>query len=325
VYVRLGRYGINGLFILIVWSGWLLYTLPDSWQVIANYWQVTLTMVLGSIVAGATSEGGGAIAFPVFTKLLHIAPLDAKVFSLAIQSVGMLAASITIIMLRIQVLWRVILWVSLGGFCGLTMGLFVAALIPAEFIRMLFTMMAVSLALTLAFLNTGLPHNRMLIPVLYYKEVLILIGVGGVGGFISGLVGSGVDMLCFSVLVLLFRVNECVATPTSVILMAIHSIFGILIQVCVLEGINPQVQAYWLAAVPVVVVGAPLGALLCSRMPFYHIRYILISLIMLELVSSLWILHFDRLLITFSLGMLLMFLVLMTWMSQYKTLGIKID
>jgi len=318
VTVRLERYGVNGLFVLIIWSGWLLYTLPHSWQVIEDYWQVTLTMVFGSIVAGATSEGGGAIAFPVFTKLLHIAPLDAKVFSLAIQSVGMLAASMTIVMLRIQVLWWVIFWVSLGGFCGLTIGLLVAHLIAAEFIRMLFTMMAVSLALTLAFLDTGLQCNRVLMPVFSYKEVLILIGVGVVGGLISGLVGSGVDMLCFSVLVLLFRVNECVATPTSVILMAIHSIFGILIQVFVLEGINPQVQAYWLAAVPVVVVGAPLGALLCSRMPFYYIRYVLISLIMLELVSSLWILHFDRLLITFSLSMLLMFLVLMTWMSRHK-------
>jgi len=318
VYVSLKRYGINGLFILIVWSGWLLYTLPNSWQIIADYWQVTLTMIFGSIVAGATSEGGGAIAFPVFTKLLHIAPLDAKVFSLAIQSMGMLAASITIIMMRIQVLWWVIIWVSLGGFCGLTMGLLMASLIPAEFIRMLFTMMAVSLALTLAFLNADLTHKRVLMPVLHYKEVFILVSVGGVGGLISGLVGSGVDMLSFSVLVLLFRVSECIATPTSVILMAVHSIFGILIQVCVLEGINPQVQAYWLAAVPVVIVGAPLGALLCSQMQFYHIRYVLISLIMLELVSSLWILHFDSLLIVFSLGILLIFSVLMIWMSRHK-------
>ncbi len=184
MYVRLGRYGINGLMILIVWSVWGFYTLPQSGQIIKDYWQITVTMVFGSIIAGATSEGGGAIAFPVFTKLLHIAPMDAKVFSLVIQSVGMLAASITIIVLRIQVLWWVIFWVSLGGFCGVTVGLFVADWIPAEFIRMLFTIMAVSLALTLAFLSTRLTHNRRLMPILHYKEIFIFIGVGSIGGFI---------------------------------------------------------------------------------------------------------------------------------------------
>jgi hypothetical protein len=59
------------------------------------------------------------IAFPVFTKVLQISPVDAKVFSLAIQSVGMVAASIAIIMMRVRVLWRVIVWVSLGGCLGI--------------------------------------------------------------------------------------------------------------------------------------------------------------------------------------------------------------
>ncbi|MFL6307311.1 MAG: hypothetical protein ACJ72H_27575 [Candidatus Sulfotelmatobacter sp.] len=34
--------------------------------------RVAVTMIFGSLVGGGTSEGGGAIAFPVFTKLLHI-------------------------------------------------------------------------------------------------------------------------------------------------------------------------------------------------------------------------------------------------------------
>ncbi|NOR69106.1 MAG: sulfite exporter TauE/SafE family protein, partial [Methylomarinum sp.] len=81
-------------------------------------WPITLTMVFGSFIAGATSEGGGAIAFPIFTKVLHISPLDSKVFSLAIQSIGMMAATLTIIVIRIKVEWRVILWASIGGLFG---------------------------------------------------------------------------------------------------------------------------------------------------------------------------------------------------------------
>jgi len=47
-------------------------------------WKVALTMVFGSMLGGGTSDGGGAVAFPIFTKLRHIAPYDARNFSLAI-------------------------------------------------------------------------------------------------------------------------------------------------------------------------------------------------------------------------------------------------
>ena len=45
-------------------------------------------MVLGATVAGMTSEGGGAVAFPVMTLALKITPAVARDFSLMIQSCG---------------------------------------------------------------------------------------------------------------------------------------------------------------------------------------------------------------------------------------------
>ena len=274
-------------------------------------------MIFGSIIAGATSEGGGAIAFPVFTKVLHIPPGDAKVFSLAIQSVGMVAASIAIIMMRVQVLWRVIIWVSLGGALGIVIGsVLLSPLLDSVTIRMLFTIMAISLAFTLIRISTDFRLNHLSMPDIALREVSVLLIVGIVGGVISGLVGSGIDMICFSVLVLLFRISESIVTPTSVVLMAITSVLGTLLQIYFLDGISEQVQAYWLAAVPVVVVGAPLGAYFCSRMHFLHIRYLLIALICLELVTSLWLLTFDRDLIIFSISMLVLFLTIMILMSR---------
>ncbi|BCG63868.1 MAG: hypothetical protein methR_P1613 [Methyloprofundus sp.] len=310
-------YSVSLLLTISVWSAWFFYTYPDGWFIIQKHWQISVSMVFGSIIAGATSEGGGAIAFPVFTKILHIPPSDAKVFSLAIQSVGMVAASIAILMMRIQVLWRVIAWVSFGGIIGMLIGAIgLSALLTPDFIRMLFTVMAVSLAVTLTFLNTGFRLNNTTIPRIKYQEAAILLAAGVLGGVMSGLVGSGIDMVCFSVLVLLFRINESIATPTSVILMAIHSIFGVLLHLFVLDGINAQVQAYWLAAVPIVVVGAPLGAFFCSRMQHLHIRYLLITLIFVELLSSLWLLTFDTELLIFSVSMLMLFLSLTVWMSR---------
>lgn len=314
------------VFALGVWAGWFLYTWPDSYQVIEQHWQVSVTMIFGSFIAGATSEGGGAIAFPVFTKLLQISPGDARVFSLAIQSVGMVAASVAILMMRINVLWPVIGWVSLGGIPGFIIGsVFLANLVPSDFIRMLFTMMAVSLAFSLSYLNTGFRLGNTRISKTGKKEVTLLLLVGMLGGIVSALVGSGIDMLCFSVLVLLFRISESIATPTSVILMAIHSVFGILMHLFILDGVNEQVQAYWLAAIPVVVIGAPLGAFFCTRLQNLHIRYLLMALIVIELCSSLWILSFDTVLIVFSLSLWLIFSSTLFWMSKTSTYARKID
>lgn len=47
-----------------------------------------VTMLLGSFVAGITSEGSGAVAFPVMTLALHLNPQVARDFSIMIQSVG---------------------------------------------------------------------------------------------------------------------------------------------------------------------------------------------------------------------------------------------
>jgi hypothetical protein len=49
------------------------------------------------MVAGATSEGGASVAFPVMTLVFGIAPVVARDFSFMIQSVGMTCASFTIL------------------------------------------------------------------------------------------------------------------------------------------------------------------------------------------------------------------------------------
>ena len=65
-------------------------------NILENYF-MSLTMCLGSFIAGATSEGGGAIAYPVMTLgPWKIAPLIARDFSLMIQSIGMIAAGAAI-------------------------------------------------------------------------------------------------------------------------------------------------------------------------------------------------------------------------------------
>ncbi len=308
---------VNIILVLLVWIAWWLYTQPDSKGVLLQNWTITLTMTLGSFIAGATSEGGGAIAFPVFTKALHIDPQNTKVFALAIQSIGMTAASLTIIMLRIRVAWRFIFWAILGGLPGLCVGtLLIAQLLPAALVKMLFTAMIVSFALALFLFNTQKRCYSLYLPKLYGAEKGIILITGFIGGTMTGLVGSGIDIICFSVMVLFFRLAAKVSTPTSVILMAITAIAGFMLHYFVTDGFNTIVKMYWLAAIPVVVIGAPLGVFFCSRMRNEHIVFFLLCLIAIELLSSLLLIPLTVNITIASLSVFLLFSLAYYQMSR---------
>ncbi len=302
-----------------VWALWYACAGSQPLAILEANWPVTLTMVFGSIIAGATSEGGGAVAFPVFTKALAIAPLDAKVFSLAIQSVGMSAATLMILYLRIPVERRVIVIAGLAGIPGIWLGAaWLAPLLPPVAIRWSFTLMVSSFAVTLLVLNHGLRTIHERLPIHGQREHVVLILAGFIGGVVSGLIGNGIDIIVFSVMVLLFRLNEKVATPTSVILMASNSIVGFFLHAFVIGGFTPQVEQWWLAAVPVVVIGAPLGALICSRLDRHIIANVLISLIAIELLTSIILLPLSHTTAISSALVLLILSSLNYWMYRSK-------
>ena len=75
---------------------------------------MSITMIFGAMVAGMTSEGGGAVAFPVMTLALHISPSVARDFSLGIQSCGMSAAAFTIFWMKLKIEKHSLLFCSIG-------------------------------------------------------------------------------------------------------------------------------------------------------------------------------------------------------------------
>lgn len=122
----LRRYPIafNLFLALVVLTAWLLVGGAFSLSSLANHWQISSVMVFGSLVGGGTSEGGGAVIFPVFTKALHIPPHDAMVFAFACQSVGMGSASFSILWNRIPIEVRVLPWGGGFGILGMVLSSF---------------------------------------------------------------------------------------------------------------------------------------------------------------------------------------------------------
>ncbi|MCG8606857.1 sulfite exporter TauE/SafE family protein, partial [bacterium] len=214
---------------IIVWAGWLtLMITGDRWHLFMTKWFMSITMVFGSFIAGATSEGGGAVAFPVMTLLFKIKPHIARDFSLLIQSVGMMAAAFTIFCLRVPVEWRAVLYAGLGGAVGVAIGIdLISPLLPAAFAKIFFTSTWLSFAVALFLINRYRRREVLSsIPNFSRKHAAQLFGLGIVGGTVSGITGSGLDIITFSLLVLSFRLSEKVATPTSVVLMGMNALVG---------------------------------------------------------------------------------------------------
>jgi len=282
---------LNAAMAVTVWLLWLVFGRGFAISSLVHEWRVSVTMVFGSLVGGGTSEGGGAVAFPVFTKLLHIPAPHARLFTFAIQSVGMTAASFTILYLRVPIERQFLKLAAPAGIVGVIISAtLIAPSVKSVDIRVFFTVMLTSLALALIIQQIRKTDSRnQRLTRFGPREQMIIVATGFVGGAVSGLLGIGENMVAFVIMVLLFRISEKVATPTTVILMTTVSITGFLVHVLLLGDFHGIVPKYWLAAVPVVVVGAPLGALICSKLSRQVIRLILLGLIAADFASTLWL------------------------------------
>ena len=249
--------------ILCVWVPWaLMMAYGDQWRLFEHDWYMSVTMMFGSFVAGATSEGGGAVAFPVMTLGFDLSPQVARDFSLMIQSVGMSAAAVMIVLMRIRVEWRAVVFAGLGGLLGVVVGLEqLSRIFPATYTKTFFVSFWLGFGAALYWINRDRArHVFTRIPSFDVHAALKLFVAGVLGGLVSGLTGSGLDIVAFSLLVLWFGLCEKVATPTSVVLMATNSLAGFAWREGVGDGMLPQAWDFWWVCVPIVVVGAPLGA-----------------------------------------------------------------
>src|SRR6056297_108526 len=280
-------YWITALVIVSAWTATM--SLLNWWAMFSETWPISLTMVFGSFIAGATSEGGGAVAFPVFTKLFDIEPADAKVFSFFIQSVGMTMAGLFIYLKKIPVLWNVIIAALAGGTVGLIGGeLFLA--IPNPYPKLLFTFIAGIFAFFLIYNRWGIPDNPIKHFIFDHKsDWLVILATGFLGGMVASVVGVGIDMLVFIVLTLLYGIDEKISTPTTVVLMGLLSMVGFVWHAGVVADVNPDVWRYWMSCVPIVIFGAPLGAWVCSKIGRDQLIWFLLFLIGIEVVTTLWL------------------------------------
>lgn len=311
---------INAGLGLTVWITWSLVFADSYFGYLRDHWEVALTMIPGSLVGGGTSEGGGAVAFPVLTKLLAVPADQARVFTFAIQSVGMGCAALALLVARVPVEMRAIVWGTPPAIIGVVVSILVLGpTVPLPIVRVVFTMIAASLGIALVaqLCQKGYLRNQM-IPTWCRREKIIVACAGFLGGMFSGVAGIGVDFVFFILLVLLFRVCEKITTPTTVVLMAIISVVGFACHVLVTGQFSGQIVGFWIAAAPVVAVGAPLGAWICTKMSPLMVRSVLLGLLALELVSTVLLVPMTTTTVLAALLSLMLMMIVSVAMIRYQ-------
>lgn len=321
------RRPLDLLFIAIVWLVWTIAMFAGSrWELFIENWFMSVTMALGSFVAGSTSQGGGAVAFPVMTLGFGIDPKGARDFALMIQSVGMTSAAVAIFWRGIAIERRALLVAGIAGGFGVIVGLeYIQQWFAPNPTKVFFVSLWLAFGFALWRINqvTGSIRHRQLSD-RSPRAMLFLIMSGFLGGVITGLLGSGLDILVFALLVLGFRLCETVATPTSVVLMAANSLVGFGWRSFGGGGepISMEVWNYWWVCVPIVALGAPLGARFISNRGHLFVVRLLLVIIAAQFLGALFIVPFNGALIalacaTFGLGLGL-FLTVWLWGKRYE-------
>ncbi|MCW5725232.1 MAG: sulfite exporter TauE/SafE family protein [Maricaulaceae bacterium] len=279
----------------LFYSLWLAIVLGGGWwETVQAHWPIAAAMAAGSYFAGSTPMGGGTVGFPVLVLLFDQPATLGRNFGLAVQSVGMVSASIYILAARRKIDWALLRPALIGALIGTPLGAaFVAPHAPDLAVKLLFAITWGSFGIIhwlklreiVSPEGPRKPHDRLDAPIGY--------AIGLSGGVVAALTGVGIDMMIYTAMVLFYRADLKIAIPTSVILMAFTSLVGIASNIA-LGQVNPAVYAIdpavlhnWLAAAPVVAVGAPFGVVIVNRLPRASTLLIVSTLCVAQLVWTL--------------------------------------
>lgn len=311
------------IIILICWTSYMFST--QSFGLYLKHYFAVLTMVFGSFIAGSSPEGSAAIAYPVFTLLLKISPAIARNFAFAIQSIGMTSASLLIIGLAIKVEWNYIRYVTIGGIFGLVFGTYyIVPLISPPLAKLFFVSLWLSFGLVLWFENRK-PKREVFDSIQHFaqSDMVRLLFFGLIGGMISSIFGTGINIFTFCLMTIYYRINEKVAVPSSVIIMTIETLLGFFLHAGIIGDFQRQSFEMWLVCVPVVAVFAPLGAFVISKVPRKGVAAFLYLILVVQFFGAMLVIKPNLIQLSMCLGVLVMGLSTFFYLSRMQRQSVQ--
>jgi len=270
---------------LIIWVA--VVSAFGYWAEVGRHWPISMVMILGSLVAGSTPMAGGTVAFPILVLVFHQQASNARNFGLIIQSIGMTSAMLFIIGRKVAIPVRVLLGSTGGAAIGFGVGTFlIAPHVQSSLVKLLFSCLWMSFGLLTLSKNAEICGLKGKGPGDTPSAELIGLAAGLIGGTMASMIGVGVEMAVYAVMVLVFRTDLKIAIPTAVSAAALASVEGAALHLY-LGDIDSQALFNWLAASPIVIFGAPTGAWLVSILPRMKVLYFVSGLCVFQFIWTL--------------------------------------
>ena len=285
----LHTYSPFAVWVCVFCVGWfaMIHT-QHLWDELRAHWPIALSMLFGSYVAGSTPMGGGTIGFPILVLLFDQPASLGRVFSFCIQSVGMTSASMFIFCRRIPIAHRVLLWSGLTGYIVVPLTLYyISPHVEGEVVKLVFASIWGSFGILSLVKLREFASKRIKPARSNQIDMIAGITIGVVGGVAAGLTGVGIDMILYCVLMLAYRSDARTAIATSVVLMAMTSWCGV-VWSAVFGHITQEVYYNWIAAAPVVLFGAPLGAAVVAYVPRKATMFVVSLLCLGQLIWTIY-------------------------------------
>lgn len=285
-----------GLWLVCFYVAWLALVIGGGlWPVVASHWPIALAMTFGSYIAGSTPMGGGTVGFPVLVLLLDQPGALGRNFGLAVQSIGMVSASIYLLASRRPLAWDLLCPAFAGSLIATPLAAaFVAPYIPDLWVKLCFAVVWASFGIMHLVKMRELTSAHIANDRWRRWDQPIGLAIGLTGGVVAAVTGVGIDMILYATMVLLYRSDLKISIPTSVVLMAFTSLVGIASNALLAQinparyAIDPEVFANWLAAAPVVALGAPFGAIVVNRLPRTPTLYLVSALCLAQFAWTLF-------------------------------------
>jgi uncharacterized membrane protein YfcA len=317
---------------MFYWKAYVV-TFLAAWAIVAfefhhlaeilEHWRMSLVMILGSLVAGSTPMGGGTVAFPILVLVFHSAPSNARNFGLIIQALGMTSALIFLICRKVPLPFNLLAGSSAGSAAGFLIGNFlIAPHVQGSLVKLMFACLWMSFGLLTLSRNIEICGLKGKGPSADMATTLTGLAAGLIGGTLASIIGVGVEMCVYALMVLVYRADLRIAIPTAVSAAALASICGAALHLWI-GDIDRQAAMNWLAAGPIVIFGAPIGTWLGSKLPRFKVLYFVSGLCIFQFLWTLqqtahgpteWIF----VAVAMTIGMLLLFTLYKTGKRREK-------
>jgi uncharacterized membrane protein YfcA len=269
----------------ISWSWWIPVVVESYGfrDIFDEYFGMTVAMVFGSFIAGATSLGGAVVAFPVLHLVYDVDTDQARDIGLMLQSVGMVSAALFIILTGLKIDKKLIKLSIVPGAIGTAVGFMYLHHLPPDIVKTVFS--SLWLGFSFGMLTTSansaskksFDKNQGMMPATVSTQTIIEIFlVSFIGGIVTSFTGGGIDILLFLFTTAFYKLDERIGVLTSVVIMAINTSIGTGIRYLHSGDFSDETIRIWLAIVPVCCLAAPLGSYFISKQPFSVVKLLFV-------------------------------------------------